>query len=189
MKAYQNERRENIIAYLAKRHRMALGEAPYQTHIYKYLGMFEYRCLRELGYLPLGYTYRAMENGPVPEELYFNRTSLKTEHFEFRSAGEGKYTVHPVRDADLDYFSEDELEILNKLILQLTRRKRESRTAHFSERSHEEIRAWREAWQRQENSIMNPDDEFADLDSVREGERSPAELHYSIEKVLHGSRR
>lgn len=189
MKAYQHERRENAIAYIAKRHKMATGTYPYQTHLYKYLGMFEYRCLRQLGYLPLGYRYRAMENGPVPMELYDGREARKTEHYEFRNEGESRYGIHPLIPANLDYFSEDEIRILDKLIRDLTRDRRRFGTRAFSNQSHEEIRAWREAWERSPNAVMNPDDEFDNLGYSSDRDLTPAEEHFLIERALESAGR
>ena len=116
MIAYQKEKTENAICYFASKHKDKTGKYLFQTSLYKYLSLFEFEFLKKYGQPPIGLTYKAMEWGPVPMEIYSKREKYDTPCFSFRKNPEGKITIIPKGKPDMDYFSMAEIEDMARLV-------------------------------------------------------------------------
>lgn len=141
MIAYQKEKIENAIGYFAKAHQEATRKPLFQTFLYKYLAFLDFESLEKSGRPALGLEYKAMKKGPVPIKIYANRSSLKTDCFEFRKVGEDQYVILSRGTPDLSYFSPFEIRQMKRLIEIFA--DRFVTTNEISEASHEQIKAWK----------------------------------------------
>jgi uncharacterized phage-associated protein len=181
MIAYQKEKIENAICFFAFEHQKATKQPLYQIFLYKYLAFLDFECLRSIGRPSLGLKYLAMERGPVPIDIYNQRDSYKSDCFKFKKVDENKYIIEPQGRPDLAYFSPYEVSQMRRLIEIFA--DRFVRSNEMSEASHEEIRAWRRAWRRGKNSIIQFEDEFDEKISVKNPkDLSPAEEAFLIYK-------
>jgi len=69
VRAYKKERLEHAIAYLIKRHRHFSGQRAFQTPMYAYLALIDFKALKETGKPVFDLNYVATIMGPVPTEL------------------------------------------------------------------------------------------------------------------------
>ena len=186
MIAYQNEKIENAIGFFATQHKKATRKPLSQTFLYKYLAFLDFKSLEETGRPVLGLKYKAMERGPVPIEIYSKRTNYKTSLFEFRRIRETQFVVIPQKNPNLDYFSKYEIDLMRRLIEIYA--DTFVKTGDISEASHQEIKAWKKAWNRQPNSLIDYDWSFDnDINSKPEDRLSFAEENYLIYKGLEES--
>ena len=181
MKAYQKERIENAICFFAREHHKKTRRFPSQTHIYKYLALFEFEILEETGDAPLDLEYVAMEYGPVPIDIYSKRDTLKSDLFSIEKRGKS-YFVKAKKKPNLDYFSEYEIEKMNNLIFIYAQRWVSSGV--MSDASHEKIKAWKKAWNRRPNSKIDKADTFDKLAQKDEEHLSPQEERFLISSAL-----
>jgi len=181
MKAYRKERIENAICFFAKEYRKETKRDPSQTHIYKYLALFDFEVLKETGDSPLDLDYRAMEHGPVPIEIYGNRDNLKSDLFVFEKKGDS-YFVKAKKRPNLDFFSEYEIEKMQNLIFIYAQQWVTS--GIMSDSSHEKIKAWRKTWKREHNGRIDKADTFEELTAKDESQLSPQEEHFLISSML-----
>ncbi len=182
MKAYQKERLENLICFFAKEHYKKTKKYPSQTHIYKYLAFFEFRILERTGEAPLDLNFRAMQWGPVPEELYNNRNKIESNLFIFEKQKDNNIIVKALSMPDLDYFSEDEIKEMNSLIFMFAQKWVTSNI--MSDSSHQAIKAWKKAWKRNPNSLIDKADTFDGLRLKDEEQLSPEEEHFLVSSAL-----
>jgi hypothetical protein len=156
--------------------------------MYKYLAFFEFRYLKNVGDMPLELTYKAMEWGPVPMEIFGNREKpdyFKKVVFEPVQTKSGKsgYIVKPTGKFNPDYFAEAELEEMHNLIeifAQLW-----VGAAEMSEMSHRDIKAWKKTYDRQPDANIDPIEEFdRDIMSVPEETLQNAEYKYLIHRKM-----
>lgn len=186
MIVYQKEKIENAIAFFASRHKKATRKPLSQTFLYKYLAFLDFTSLEETGRPVLGLRYKAMERGPVPIEIYSKRENLKTSVFEFRRVGETQFVVMPRQNPNLDYFSGYEINLMDRLIEIYANVF--VRAGDISEASHQEIKAWKKAWNRQHNSIIDYDLTFnTDFFSKPVDQLTLAEETYLIYKGIEKS--
>lgn len=157
---YQKEKIENAICFFASEHKKKARDYLYQTFLYKYLAFFDFDSLQDTGQPALGLTYKAMEKGPVPIEIFENREVIKSECYRFVNLGENKYIIEPIGKPNLDYFSEYEIELLKRLIIIFA--DKFVKTNEISEASHQSIKAWRKAYKLQKNSIIDLKQHFDD---------------------------
>jgi uncharacterized phage-associated protein len=183
MIAYRLERVENAICFFAREHKKHAKRLPTQTMMYKYLAFFEFGMLEKTGQPPLGLKYRAMKRGPVPIDIYNRRDENTSELFKFIDRGEGRYDVSALKTPDMEYFSENEIQKMNELIFIFATPR--TYTNHFSDASHEKIRAWKEAWERQHNSIIKFEDTFSDIGLKTEEELTLPEENFIIYSMLN----
>lgn len=160
MIAYQKEKVENAICFFAYEHKKKTRQPLYQTSLYKYLAFLDFEILEETGQPALGLKYRAMEKGPVPDEIYKDRAHLKTECYAFKPVGEGKYIIASRGKPNLNYFSPHEIKKMQELIEIYA--DRFVKAADMSEASHQEIRAWERAYKKKPNSIIDYTLQFDD---------------------------
>lgn len=176
---YQKEKIENAICFFALEHYTETGCYLYQTFLYKYLAFLDFNTLEKIGRPSLGLTYRALEQGPVPCEIYDKRKHYTTELFEFELVDREKnaYVIIPKKEPNLDYFSDCEIEIMDTLI-------EEYAHAYVSsdesiEASHQRILAWKRTWQHKKNDFIKYIDNFPeDILNKPEAELSLPEQHF-----------
>jgi len=148
MKTYQKERIDNALLFFSEKHYTKTKKYLSQTFLYKYLAFFEFRNLKSAGDMPLDLTYKAMERGPVPIEIYENRENpnyfSKVIFEQFQTKSGSGYLIKPNGKFDPDYFSEVELEEMN-ILIEMFAQKWVS-TAEMSEASHQSIKAWKKTY-------------------------------------------
>jgi hypothetical protein len=183
MIAYQKEKIENAICYFAAKHKEKTGRFLFQTSLYKYLALFEFEFVKKYGQPPIGLTYRAMERGPVPLEIYGKREKYETQCFSFHKNPEGKIFIVPKNRPDLDYFSMAEQDEMIRLVEIYADEFVTSE--HMSKASHSEIEAWQKAWAAKPNSIIDYKLTFGDdIETKPSDKLSPAEENFLIYKGM-----
>ncbi|MEM4534912.1 MAG: hypothetical protein QW764_02580 [Desulfurococcaceae archaeon] len=131
MDPLRREKLENAIAYFAKRHYEKTGRPLTKIYLYKYLAFMDFLSVRETGKPAIGLRYLATENGVVPVGI-----------------------IVPIEkhEIDLSYFSDYEIELMERLI------------ENSDNISFDDIKAWKKALQRGENSEMLFEDELEDAE-------------------------
>jgi len=188
MKSYRKERIDNALLFFAENHYKKTKRYLSQTFLYKYLAFFEFRYLKAAGDMPLELTYKAMERGPVPMEIYGNRD--KPDYFTkvifklFQTKGDGTgYIVKPNGIFDPDYFAKAELEEMNNLIEMFAQQW--VTATEISEASHQAIKAWKKTYTRQPNAEIDPIEEFdRDITSIPEEALHTEELKYLMRRKI-----
>ncbi|GHU10715.1 hypothetical protein FACS1894151_10270 [Spirochaetia bacterium] len=134
--------------------------------------------------MPLSLTYKAMQRGPVPIEIYENRnnpgffSSVVFEPVEIRGGITG-YIIKPKGKFNPDYFAEAELEEMNNLIEMFAQIW--IGASEMSDASHQAIRAWKITYSHRPNDIIDPAEEFnRDISVIPESELSSAEEKFLI---------
>lgn len=182
MRAYHKERFENAISFFAREHRKKTGKYPSQTHMYKYLALFDFQVLEERGRAPLDLTYLAMDRGPVPKEIYFERKELHSDYFAIENIEENKFIFKSTQKPDLDYFSQYEIDKMKELIYIFATNY--VTTNIMSNASHEKIKAWEKAYRRSKNSVIKKSETFDKIFDKSEDELSPQEERFLISETL-----
>jgi len=183
MIAYQKEKIENAICFFASEHRKRTKKPLYQIFLYKYLAFLDFESIEETGHPVLGLKYRAMDKGPVPDEIYNARKFLKTECYEFKNIEENKYVIIPKGNPNLNYFSPYEINKMRRLIEIYA----DSfvKASDISEASHQNIKAWRKTWKKKPNSIIEYDLQFeGNIKNKDPKELTPAEETLLIRKSI-----
>jgi uncharacterized phage-associated protein len=184
--AYQKEKIENAICFFANEHKRRTRKELFQTFLYKYLAFLDFESLSETGVPILGLHYLALERGPVPQEIYRNNQYKTSDCYEFKGIN-GKTIIIPKKKPDLDYFSEYELEKMERLVEIFAQTTLTS--AHISEASHDEIKAWKRARKLNPNKEIDYLLQFdSDLLEKKEKDLSPAEENFIIYSSLHYSK-
>jgi len=180
---YQKEKLENAICFFASEHQKVTHRPLPQTFLYKYLAFLDFRILEETGIPTLGLEYMAMERGPVPIQLYRDRDKIKSNCFEFKNLGGNLYVVVAKGKPDLDFFSDHEIKEMGRLIEIYA--DRFVKASDISEASHEDIMAWKKAWKKKQNSLIDYDFAFdEDIYSKPKKSLSFAEECYLTYKAL-----
>lgn len=174
---YQNEKIKNAALFFAGEHKKRTRRPLYQTYLYKYLAFLDFISLRETGRLSLGLSYRAMEHGPVPVEVYDGKEAVTGCRFVKNGMGE---VVIANTKPNLDYFSEVEIEIMNRLINFYAQVWVTAGT--MSNATHEDIRAWKRTAR---NVMIDPALEFeGDVYEKKESELSfPEEVYLNYKAI------
>jgi hypothetical protein len=188
MLSYQKERIDNALLFFAQNHYKKTKKYLSQTFLYKYLAFFEFRYLKKAGDMPLELTYKAMEHGPVPMEIYNNRdnpnyfSKIVFEPIQTKS-GKSMYLVKPKGTFDSDYFADAELKEMNELIDIFA--KRWVGATEMSEASHQDIKAWKKTYYRQPNDNIDPIEEFdRDITAIPEDSLQTEELKYLMHRKI-----
>jgi len=188
MLSYRKERIDNAILFFAQKHYNKTKKYLSQTFLYKYLAFFEFRYLKAVGDMPLELTYKAMDRGPVPMEIYSNRDNPSYfskaifEPFQTKGGKDG-YLVKPNGKFNPDYFAEAELEEMNNLIEMFAQQW--VGAAEISEASHQAIKAWKKTYSRQPNAEIDPVEEFdRDILTVPEETLHTEELKYLMHRKM-----
>jgi uncharacterized phage-associated protein len=180
---YQKEKIENAICFFASEHQKKSKKPLYQTFLYKYLAFLDFESLRKTGRPCLGLSYKAMDRGPVPIEIYDQRAKIQSLLFEFRKVKDDIYTVLPKRKPNLDYFSKKEISRMRKLIEIYAKNYISSKL--ISDATHESIKAWKKTWKSHPNDIIDYKLEFDDdLLNKKEEELTYPEESYLIYRTF-----
>lgn len=174
---FRKERVENAVLFFARKHTETAGSPLYQTFLYKYLAFIEFWSIKEVGTPAFGLTYRAMDEGPVPLELYDQNGEFRSSNlYSFNYEGDNRFTIDAASAAkpNMDYFSRDEASEMRALIKRFAHEF--SRTKEPSEASHTEIRSWRVAVR---NAIMRYEDE---LKSASESAREAFQIYRAFQR-------
>ena len=174
----KNEKLKNAICYFAQRHPNKKGTPLYQTYLYKFLAFMDFESIMEMGKPIFGLSYDALEEGPVPMDIYNRRDRLKNETFEFVKIGEGKYIVRPKKQANLSYFSEYEIRKMDELLDKYS--KKGIKTRDVNNASHS-IRAWKVT---ERNKAILYDDMFENIQYKNKEELTPEEETFLIYKSI-----
>lgn len=155
---YQTDKVNNAICFFAKEHKKRTRKFLDQTSLYKYLAFLDYETFEERGKPALGLIYRAMPRGPVPDEIYNARHSLKTNCFEFvmrkdEYSSIEKFYIIALGEPDMDYFSEYEKDKMKRIVEIFA--DSSVRASHRSDASHERIKAWKKTWDKNKNSLID----------------------------------
>lgn len=151
----------NAIGYFAREHYRRTGKFLTQIQLFKYLAFLDFWAVKERGKPVIGLRYLAMQWGPVPEDLYrefreienskiyetFKVLKVKDEFGEVK-----RVEIAPLeeKEPDLKLFSEYERKLMDRILEIFA--DRNVRGNHFSEASHEAIRAWEIAWNKAQRS-------------------------------------
>ena len=188
MVSYRKERIDNAILFFAQNHYKKTKKYLSQTFLYKYLAFFEFRYLKAVGDMPLELTYKAMERGPIPMEIYNNRgnpgyfSKVIFEPFQTQSGKEG-YLVKPNGKFAPDYFAEAELEEMSNLIEMFAQQW--VGAFEMSDASHQAIAAWKKTYSRQKNADIDPIEEFdRDILAIPEETLRTEELKYLMHRKM-----
>lgn len=183
-RAYHKQIVGNVIAYIAKRYKEELGYEIHQMVMYKILALFDFTCVRMFGEPCTELDFRAKKMGPVPSELYKNPETENT-FSEFKTVitkdnnGQEKKKYECACEPDLDYISEGEKKVLDKIINRFISEKISAKRA--SDISHQEIKAWKKAFDRSPDSQMLYAEEFdRNIFSTDENELTPQEYTFKL---------
>jgi hypothetical protein len=83
MASFYELKLKNAILYFAKEHYNHTKTYPTCNEIFRYLAFLEFESVKRSGIPAFGLRYRAMESGPVPEELYEKWSSVEEVNDEF----------------------------------------------------------------------------------------------------------
>lgn len=150
MIVYQREKIENAICYFAAMHHKKTGFLLCQTILYKFLAFLDFKSIETIGKPSLGLEYTAYPNGPIPKEIRNKREKYNTYLFKFADRGNGYFVIEAKKEADLDYFSDFEVEEMNKLLdkYSIPGISQKDIVAKIIEDTHKEIIAWKIARER-----------------------------------------
>lgn len=187
MRAYQKERFLNAVCFFASQHSKRTGHTAFQTYIYKYLALFDFAMLERDGQPALDIDYKAYKRGPVPDDLYSNKED--TSHYEFLEVkgidGEPRVVINPLVEPDMEYFSEEEISVMEGILAEFARPGVTTQT--LIDATHERITAWEKAWERRgirKKVPMTYDDTFDPETPTESSER-----YFLIKAIKNGPRR
>jgi uncharacterized phage-associated protein len=182
MIAYKTEKRNNAICFFAQEVYKLRKQYLPQTLLYKFLSYLDFFSIEKLGKPALELEYRAYKNGPVPVGIYNNREGYQTNCFKFEKRGTNRFVVISTKEADLDYFSEFEIETMNYLLDKYIRINLSMKKIidNICEDSHTEIRAWKVAYNRKKNSWIDYSDTFGEIDKKESNKLSIQEERFLV---------
>jgi len=182
MVAYKIEKINNAICFFANEvYKLTRKYLP-QTLLYKLLAYLDFSSIEKLGKPALELEYRAYKKGPVPVGIYNNREGYQTDCFKFMKRGTNRFIVISTKEADLDYFSEFEIEIMNYLLDKYIRNNLSMKKIidNICEDSHNEIKAWKVAYNRKKNSRIDYSDSFGEIDKKESNKLSIQEERFLV---------
>lgn len=144
-------------------------------YLYKLLAFLDFESMKEIGTPSLGLTYKALEMGPVPDELYNSEEFDKSELYSIRIDGPKVMYHSTSKSPDLDYFSRFEIDEMNRLIEIYA--DRYVKASDISEASHQDILAWRRTFRDNKYGIIPFEKEFPG-DVFSKTTLSPAEENF-----------
>jgi uncharacterized phage-associated protein len=186
MIAYKTEKINNAICFFAKEVYKLRKQYLPQTLLYKFLSYLDFSSIEKLGKPALELEYRAYKNGPVPVGIYNHREGYQSDCFKFEKRGTDKFVIISTKEADLDYFSEFEIEIMNYLLDKYIKNNLSMKKIidNICEDSHNEIRAWKVAYDRKKNSAIDYSDTFEELDKKEDDKLSMQEERFLVYRGL-----
>jgi len=182
MIAYKTEKINNAICFFAREVYKLRKQYLPQTLLYKFLSYLDFSSIEKLGKPALELEYRAYKNGPVPVGIYNNREGYQTDCFKFEKRGTNKFVVISTKESDLDYFSEFEIETMNDLIDKYIKNNLDMKQIidNICEDSHNEIKAWKVAYDRKKNSRIDYSDTFGEIDKKESNKLSIQEERFLV---------
>ena len=186
MIAYKVEKRNNAICFFAQEVYKLRKQYLPQTLLYKFLSYLDFFSIEKLGKPALELEYRAYKKGPVPVGIYNSREGYQTDCFKFEKRGTNRFIIISTKEADLDYFSEFEIETMNYLLDKYIRNNLSMKKIidNICEDSHNEIKAWKVAYNRKKNSRIDYSDTFKDLDKKENNKLSIQEERFLVYRSL-----
>jgi uncharacterized phage-associated protein len=181
---YKKERLENAICFFIQQHEKKVRKPAYKTFIYKYLALFDFAVLEETGRPAFEIKYDAMERGPVPRGLYNNVDSIQFDKVEVFEDGDDRHVFSTKEEPDLDYFSDNEIALLHKIVNEAMRFR--MKTNRVVEMSHQNIKAWKVAWDKRGTGKKEPmsyDDTFPCVHEKKERDLTAQEDAFLLYKA------
>lgn len=182
MIAYKTEKINNAICFFAREVYKLRKQYLPQTLLYKFLSYLDFSSIEKLGKPALELEYRAYKNGPVPVGIYNSREGYQTDCFKFEKRGTNRFVVISTKEANLDYFSEFEIETMNYLIDKYIKNNLDMKQIidNICEASHNEIKAWKVAYDKKKNSRINYSDTFGEIDKKGSNKLSIQEERFLV---------
>jgi hypothetical protein len=182
MIAYKVEKINNAICFFAKEVYKLRKQYLPQTLLYKFLSYLDFFSIEKLGKPALELEYRAYKKGPVPVGIYNSREGYQTDCFKFEKRGTNRFIVISTKEADLDYFSEFEIETMNYLLDKYIKNNLSMKKIidNICEDSHDEIKAWKVAYNRKKNSRIDYSDTFGEIDKKESNKLSIQEERFLV---------
>ena len=182
MIAYKTEKTNNAICFFAREVYKLRKQYLPQTLLYKFLSYLDFSSIEKLGKPALELEYRAYKNGPVPVGIYNSREGYQTDCFKFEKRGTNRFVVISTKEANLDYFSEFEIETMNDLIDKYIKNNLDMKQIidNICEDSHNEIKAWKVAYDKKKNSRINYSDTFGEIDKKESDKLSIQEERFLV---------
>lgn len=187
MISFREEKIENAICYFAYKHIEKTGKPLWQTLLYKYLSFLDLISIKETGTPSLELAYLAFPKGPVPLEIQSKRENYVTGCFSFINTSGNYYKIKAHKEANLKYFSEYEINLMNKTLEKysikgLTNKQMIDKAV---EDSHN-LRAWIVAFNRNKNKgkKIKYEEMFENLNTKTEKELLPAEENFLVYNIL-----
>jgi hypothetical protein len=182
MIAYKVEKINNAICFFAKEVYKLRKQYLPQTLLYKFLSYLDFFSIEKLGKPALELEYRAYKKGPVPVGIYNSREGYQTDCFKFEKRGTNRFIVISTKEADLDYFSEFEIETMNYLLDKYIKNNLSMKKIidNICEDSHDEIKAWKVAYNRKKNSRIDYSDTFGGIDKKESNKLSIQEERFLV---------
>ncbi|MGE8798405.1 type II toxin-antitoxin system antitoxin SocA domain-containing protein [Leptospira interrogans] len=173
MKSSEKEKLDQLILFFAIEHTKNSHRLLHMTMLLKFIDLFELTLLEDYGTPPIGFSYTAHPQGPVPEDLY---GKIKTEKYTSnlfkvikpnRSVSKGVVIQPLAKEYNLDYFSDIEIDKMYELIDKFSTNYQNNKAIIAA--THK-LKAWRSAWfnrrkQGQNKVPMNLRDMFDDKDN------------------------
>lgn len=133
-----------------------------------------------------------MKMGPVPKEIYNDKEYRKTDAYYFEEVKNTNNVVEIIvkknKKPNLDYFSDYEIEKMNKIVEVYYDKSVSS--SLISDASHEKIKAWERRFNIKENDIISYDEDvFIDISNKEEKDFTPAEERYAMLKAFEEIRK
>ena len=180
---YNKQIVENAVAYVSQRYWEKAKKHIDQVVLYKILAFSDVECVRETGRPLTALRYYAEKMGPVPHTL----KKLKSDAYEkfiTEQENNGKPVFVYKKEPNIDFFSDYELDVLDKYINRAVNEGWTAETA--SELSHKEIRSWQIAIDNNyPKKLMDYADEFgAGFKNKKESEMTSAEANYALYVAL-----
>lgn len=182
---YRDQRIEGAIAFFASQHKAKTKKNLSQTALYKYLAFFDFNSLEDSGEPALGLTYIAMQRGPVPKEIYIEKRYTKSDYYKFVEVGTNLVEIISTSSNKdyLEYFSKYDEKLMNDLIEIYA--DNSVNASKMSDASHESIKAWKKAWRKKPNTIIDMADTFDNLEKkyINNTASMPEEHFYILQKL------
>ena len=195
MITYRKERFDNASAFFIIEHFALTGKPLTLPFFLKYIAYFDIEVLRKTGAAPFDFEYYAWESGPVPvrtrqiilnNEYYSNLVKIVASNDNDLL----HLTLYPEENSQysLDYFSENEVEVMFSLIR--TYACRFSSVCEADDFSGQQYPSWEKAWNmrgKMKSHPMDLADEFPeDMKSRTEENLSPEENIFLAYTAVRG---
>lgn len=186
MIAYKTEKINNAICFFAQEVYKLRKQYLPQTLLYKLLAFLDFFSIEKLGTPALELKYRAYKKGPVPVGIYNKREGYQAGCFKFEKRGTSRFIIISTKEADLDYFSEFEIEIMNYLLDKYIKNNLDMKKIidNICEDSHDDIKAWKVAYDRKKNGRIDYSDTFGEIDKKESNNLSIQEERFLVYRSL-----